>query len=44
MGYIISLAEGPVNELDLQEIADEFKRRGVEPAASRDVLETVLPK
>jgi len=44
MGYIISIAEGPVNEVDLHEIAGEFKRQGVKPATSRDVLETVLPK
>jgi len=42
MGYIVSLAEGQTNAL--QEIADFFKKQGVKPAASQDVLESLLVK
>lgn len=43
MGYIMSVAEGQVNERTLREIVDEFKKQGVKPVASQEVLDLLVP-
>jgi len=40
--FIVSLADGQIDNSTLREIAEEFKKQGVKPVAPQDALEALL--